>query len=99
MPLSLHTSVLLVMQTVLVLLAAVEPVFAFQITGVQSGVDPSGARPTRLEINNLANAGPLFDLYMLALQAFQNVNQSDPLSYYQIAGQRTTIAGSRIGAD
>ena len=59
---------------------------AFQVIGVTAGVDVSGARPARQEINQLAQSGPAFDLFMLALQAFQNIDQSDPLSYYRIAG-------------
>jgi hypothetical protein len=59
---------------------------AFQITGAQGGIGPNGERPLRYEIHDFANSGPAFDLYILALKEFQLLNQSDPLSYFQIAG-------------
>ena len=86
MPQLWTTSSNLAVSIILAFILTFNSVLAFQITGVQAGVDLSGARPARQEINNLATSGPVFDLYVLALQAFQNVNQSDLLSYYQIAG-------------
>jgi tyrosinase len=44
-------------------------------------------RPFRLDINDLAQSGPAFDLYIQALSELQRTNQDDPLSYYQIAGE------------
>ncbi len=59
---------------------------AVRITGASGNVSSTGERPLRLEINDFANSGPAFDVFILALREFQLVNQSDPLSYFQIAG-------------
>lgn len=60
---------------------------AFQVTGPPGGVDDStGARPFRYEISDFQHSGEAWDLYLLALSDFQAVEQSDPLSYFQIAG-------------
>ena len=59
---------------------------AFQITGATGNVSQDGERPLRYEIHQFANSGPAFDLFILALKELQIVNQSDPLSYFQIAG-------------
>ena len=50
------------------------------ITGIQGSVYP------RQEIRTLAQNADQWNLYLLGMQAFQAVPQSDPLSYYQIAG-------------
>lgn len=59
-----------------------------QVTGATSGFDATfRARPIRQEINVLASSGDAsWDLYVLALQRFQDVSADDPLSYFQIAG-------------
>ena len=60
---------------------------AFQITGAQGGINAAtGERPLRYEINDFASSGAPFDVFILALSAFQAVPQSDPLSYFQISG-------------
>ncbi|EXJ57078.1 hypothetical protein A1O7_07422 [Cladophialophora yegresii CBS 114405] len=59
---------------------------AFRITGAPGGFGSNGERPLRYEIHDFANPGPAFDLYILALRDFQLLNQTDPLSYFQIAG-------------
>jgi len=52
------------------------------VTGVVGG----SAQP-RLELRVMQQQHPdLFNLYLLGLQSFMAVDQSDPLSYYQIAG-------------
>lgn len=51
---------------------------------VTSGV--SGATAPRLEIRTMAKNTALWNLYLLAMQKFQAMSQSDPMSYYQIAG-------------
>jgi len=49
--------------------------------------DMTGRPSVRREIRDLhANYPDQFALYMLGLLAFQNVDQSDPLSYYSITG-------------
>lgn len=69
------------------ILLSLDLLLAIQITGPPGGVDPhTGARPFRYEISNFQHSGAAFDLYILALSEFQNVNSSDPLSYFQIAG-------------
>ncbi|OCK73056.1 Di-copper centre-containing protein [Lepidopterella palustris CBS 459.81] len=50
------------------------------VTGITGSVYP------RLEIRTLANNADQWNLYLLGMQRFQAVDQSDPLSYYQIAG-------------
>jgi len=60
---------------------------AIRVRGPPGGVDPNtGARPFRYEISKFQYSGAAFDLYILALSVFEGVNQSDPLSYFQISG-------------
>jgi tyrosinase len=56
---------------------------AFQVvTGIQTfGVQP------RLEIRQLQQNVDQWNIYLLGMAKFQATNQSDKLSYYQIAGQ------------
>jgi hypothetical protein len=50
---------------------------------------PSGSVPLRREIRDLQQNYPQqWDRFCLSLLALQNVNESDQLSYYQIAGER-----------
>lgn len=61
---------------------------AFKITGATGGHNlTTGARPCRLDINDFAQSGPPFDLYIQALNQLQKTDQADPLSYFQIAGE------------
>ncbi len=61
---------------------------AIAITGVQDGVNmATGQRPFRQEISTFQNSGPPFDLYILSFQRFVQQNQTNILSYYQIAGR------------
>ena len=70
-----------------VLLSLFDCFTAFQITGALGGVDQStGQRPLRYEIHGFADSGPAFDLFILALTAFQHIDQSNPFSYFQISG-------------
>lgn len=62
---------------------------AIAIKGIQAGVNAStGERPARKEFSVFRSSGPAFDLYILALQQFQQQNQSALLSYFQIAGNK-----------
>lgn len=62
---------------------------AIAIIGILAGVNiTTGERPLRRNINQLYVSGPAWDLFLLALRKFQQVNQADPLSYYQVAGKR-----------
>jgi hypothetical protein len=60
---------------------------AYAITGISAGVDNvTGERPFRKEINTFATSGAAWDLYVLSLRRLQQINQTDPLSYFQVAG-------------
>jgi tyrosinase len=59
---------------------------SFGITGVQSGRGSNGSIPTRKEIRELQQDADQWNLYLLGLERFQGVDQSQLLSYYQIAG-------------
>ncbi|KAK8084996.1 tyrosinase 2 [Apiospora hydei] len=58
------------------------------VIGLATGVNLlTGERPARKNINDLqAAGGPAWDLYILGLSEMQNASESDPLSYFQIAG-------------
>ncbi|KAL9102921.1 MAG: hypothetical protein Q9163_001981 [Psora crenata] len=57
------------------------------VKGATGGVDTStGQRPFRQEFSTFATSGPAFDLYLLSLQQFQEDNQADLLSYFQVSG-------------
>lgn len=45
-----------------------------------------GWLPQRREINDFAQSGPAFDLYIASLRALQARDQADPQSYFQISG-------------
>jgi tyrosinase len=72
----------------LTLLSAVsKSVVGYAITGVSGGVNSdTGQRPARLDMRDLQSAGPAFDLYVQALSQFQSDDQSDLVSYYEVAG-------------
>ncbi|KAL2406782.1 Polyphenol oxidase 1 [Exophiala dermatitidis] len=73
--------------SLLVLLGSLNCLLAFKITGATGGVDSTtGARPLRTEIGQFSTSGAPFDLFVLSLIAFQAVNQSNPLSYFQVSG-------------
>lgn len=60
---------------------------AIAVRGIQAGVDPrTGRRPFRQEFSIFKNYGPAFDLYIQALQRFQQRDQTTLLSYFQVAG-------------
>lgn len=76
-----------VVATVLGAIASVNGQQYVAVVGLKNGVNnTSGARPARQNINTLADSGPAWNLYIQALAAFQADDQSDLLSYYQIAG-------------
>jgi len=59
---------------------------AFAVTGATTGFDStSKSWPARQNINDLVNSTPSWDLYILALQRFQNTSATDPVSYFQVA--------------
>lgn len=67
--------------------AASKSVAGYAITGVTGGVNSeTGQRPARLDMRDLQSAGPAFDLYVQALSQFQSDDQSDLVSYYEVAG-------------
>ena len=62
------------------------------ITGVQGGVNLiTGQRPLRQEFSNFQNSGAAFDLYILSFQQFVQMNQTNEVSYYQVAGMYLPI--------
>lgn len=64
-----------------------EVISAIKITGATGGIDlATGQRPSRQEINAFAASGAPYYLFILALRQLQSTNQTDPLSYFQIAG-------------
>lgn len=75
----------------LLLVCCTSLISAYAITGAKGGIQASGERPSRLNINTLATLGPAFDLYILSLQRLQQQDQSTQLSYYQIAGLRMHV--------
>lgn len=54
----------------------------FAVTGINAG----GPLHPRLEIRTLQQNADQWNLYLLAMQSFQAMNQSNPLGWYQIAG-------------
>jgi len=60
---------------------------SLSITGATGGiVSGSRIRPFRQEINEFSNSGASWDLFILALQRFQNTSITDELSYFQVVG-------------
>ncbi|RBQ65817.1 hypothetical protein VDGD_21687 [Verticillium dahliae] len=61
----------------------------YPVVGVKSGINPlTRETPARRNISALyEEAGPQWDLYVDALKAMQRTNETDPLSYFQIASQ------------
>lgn len=60
---------------------------AYSITGITGGVNTqTGERPARRDLRDLQSSGAAFDLYVQALAQFQSDDQSDLISYYEIAG-------------
>ena len=69
---------------------SLQHVQSYAINGVAGGVDRStGEQPARLEFTAFSKLGPAFDLFIIALQQFQQTNQSREFSYYQVAGTCT----------
>ena len=63
----------------------------YAITGTHSGIVTSqngtpAPRPARQNIVNMQNNIPMFSLFMQAMIAMQSTNESDPLSWFQVAG-------------
>ncbi|KAF2152857.1 Di-copper centre-containing protein [Myriangium duriaei CBS 260.36] len=59
----------------------------YPIKGATGGVDATtGARPFRLNINDLQKSGAAWDLYILAMQSFTQDDASLLTSYFQVAG-------------
>jgi tyrosinase len=58
----------------------------YAINGIQSGSGPNGSLPLRLEIRELEQEPTMWTLYILGLDMLQYTNQTEMLSWYQIAG-------------
>lgn len=63
------------------ILARQGPGSFYPITGPTGGVQP------RLEIRDLEQTGEMWNLFVLAMVEFENTDQDDISSYYQIAGK------------
>lgn len=61
---------------------------SFVVSGATGGVNPkTGARPFRQDLNRMQRAGgPVWDLYLQALQKFQDADQNEALSWFQFNG-------------
>lgn len=60
----------------------------YGITGLSGGVNTAtGERPVRRDLRDLQSSGAAFDLYVQALAQFQADDQSDLVSYYEVAGK------------
>lgn len=67
-----------------------------QATIAVTGVQNNGVQ-VRMELRTMKQQYPdMFNLYLLGLREFMNVAQSDPLSYYQIAGWFSSKTGIDI---
>jgi hypothetical protein len=55
-------------------------------TGPSSGIGADGSLPVRKEVRELARDVRAWSLYLLAMERMMVADQSDPLSWYQIAG-------------
>jgi hypothetical protein len=58
----------------------------YAINGIRSGSGPNGSLPLRLEIRELEQDSTTWTLYILGLDMLQYTNQTEMLSWYQIAG-------------
>jgi tyrosinase len=82
----------------LFLLSFSQNALSYQITGPTSGVNvQTGERPSRQDLRNLQGSGPAFDLYIQALQMFQEADQRDLLSWYSVAGIRKSDREPELG--
>ncbi|KAG0650918.1 Monophenol monooxygenase [Hyphodiscus hymeniophilus] len=58
----------------------------YPVTGIPTGQGPGGSVPLRQEIRTLEQDPTTWTLYILALDFMQYTNQSELLSWYQVAG-------------
>lgn len=80
----MKTSTLYLLAT---LIALSKHITAYGITGLSGGVNyNTGERPARRDLRDLQSSGAAFDLYIQALVQFQADDQSDMVSYYEVAG-------------
>src|SRR5436190_22181414 len=64
------------------------PTVAYNIKGATGCVNTAtGSRPPRQNLETFQNSGAAFDLFVLAFETFQNEDQAQLLSGYQIAGR------------
>lgn len=66
----------------------------YPITGIQEGFGPDGQVPARMEIDEWWNSDEevhvnQVSLFIAALKAFQAMNHTEKLSYFQVAGLAT----------
>ena len=64
------------------------PTAAVNIKGATGGVNTAtGQRPSRQNLVTFQGSGAAFDLFILALQKFQQENQANIVSLYKIDGR------------
>ncbi|KAI9680130.1 MAG: hypothetical protein M1817_005147 [Caeruleum heppii] len=67
----------------------------YTITGPTGGVNgQTGQRPFRQDFRTFQNSGAAFDLFVLAWQRFQQQNQTELLSYFQVSGTLSEESGA-----
>jgi hypothetical protein len=67
---------------------------AVQVTGATGGINSStGERPSRQEISTFSQSGAAWNVFILSLFELQRDSESDPMSYFRIAGMSLTLAG------
>ena len=75
-----------------------EPTGAYVITGVGSGRGNDGSVPFRQEIRTLQQDQDKWNLYLLGMSKMQSVEQTNKLSWYQIAGGSATLCQALSGS-
>ena len=57
------------------------------VTGVQTNLPTNGSMPIRLEVRQLQQNTAQWNLFLLALDKLQYTDQSELLSWYEVAGK------------
>lgn len=68
----------------------------YAITGIHTGSGPDGSAPIRQEIRKLQQDNTTWTLYILGLDMLQYTNQTEMLSWYQIAGILLFAVGRQL---
>ena len=68
----------------------------YATTGVHAGGGPDGSLPLRQEIRTMEQDSIIWTLYILGLDMLQYSNQTEMLSWYQIAGSSLLESGHTV---